>query len=431
MRTEPGHPGHRAARAVDTVVVGAGQSGLAMSRCLAAQSIDHVVLERGCVANAWRTERWDSLRLLTPSWQTRLPGLVYSGDEPDGFMSSAEVVDFIARYASVIAAPVRTGTTVLGVEPRGRGYRVVTDRGIWTCRSLVIASGAFNVPVVPALAGDLPAAIATLTAREYRNPDGLEPGGVLIVGASATGLQLAREIHRSGRPVTLAVGEHVRLPRSYRGRDVQWWMDATGVLDQRYTDVEDIDRARRVPSPQLAGTEDGTTLDLNALTALGVRTVGRLVAVRDGRALFSGSLANLCALADLKQNRLLAAFDDWARERGVDAELPRPTRPAPTRVAATPCLGIDLAGHGIRTVIWATGLKPDHSWLNVPAFDRKGRIRHDGGIVAAPGIYVMGLPFLRRRKSSYIHGAGDDARDLAAHLGAYLAGDARRLRAAG
>ena len=269
---------------VDVVVIGAGHSGLAMSRCLTARSINHVVLERGEVANTWRRERWDSLRLLTPNWMSRLPGYAYTGDDPDGYMSMQEVIGFISGYAAFSSAPVKTGTTVTSVEPRLDGYRVIADRGEWRCRAVVVASGAFNVPVVPAIGTAVPHDITQLTPRHYRNPKQLQPGGVLVVGSSATGLQLADEIQRAGHPVTLAVGEHVRLPRVYRGRDIQWWMHAAGVLDERFDTVDDIARARGVPSPQLIGTPERSTLNLNALTANGVRLAGRLVGVRSGKA---------------------------------------------------------------------------------------------------------------------------------------------------
>src|SRR5574337_21599 len=254
---------------VDVVIVGAGHSGLAMSHCLARRGIDHVVLERGEVANAWRHERWDSLRLLTPNWLTRLPGMAYDGSDPDGYMRREEVVAFIARYARVNAAPVRTGTTVTTVTQDGAGYRVDTDRGRWQCRALVVASGAFSRPCVPRLGAALPAGIAQVTPHQYRNPGQIEEGGVLVVGASATGLQLADELQRAGRAVTLAVGEHVRMPRVYRGRDIQWWMHASGLLDARFDAQDDLNRARGVASPQLAGSRERAIFDLNALTAAG------------------------------------------------------------------------------------------------------------------------------------------------------------------
>ena len=407
------------------VVIGAGHAGLAMSRCLAERSIDHVVLERGEVANSWRTERWDSLRLLTPNWQSRLPGFGYEGEDPHGYRSMAETIAFIERYAEVISAPVRTGVPVSSLTSGSEGYVLATGEGEWRCRCVVVATGACNVPVVPPLAADLPGGIETLSAIEYRNPDQLPPGGVLVVGASATGTQIADELHRSGRPVTLCVGEHIRAPRVYRARDLQWWMDAAGILDEHYGEVDDINRARNVPSLQLTGSEDRRTLDLNALTALGVRLVGRLAGVSAGRAQFSGALRNVCSLSDLKMNRLLDTIDEWVNGSDLAGEIEPPHRLEPTRVEVSPPLGLDLRRDGIRTVVWATGFRPDYSWVDVPILDRKGRLRHDGGVVDAPGMYLMGIPFLRRRKSSLIDGAGDDARDLSAHLAAYLDGTTR------
>ena len=404
-----------------TIVIGAGQAGLAMSWWLARRSIDHVVLERGEVANSWKTERWDSLRLLTPNWQSRLPGYGYRGNDPDGFRTMPETISFIANYAETIAAPVRTRTRVTSVRRRGDGYEVVTDQDTWQCRTVVLATGACNLAVLPSISEAVPATIKTLTALRYRNPDQLEQGAVLVVGASASGVQIADEIQRSGRPVTLAVGEHVRVPRVYRGKDIKWWMDASGVLDQRYDQVDDIVRARNVPSLQLAGYPDRRTVDLNSLTAIGVKLIGRLAGINsEGKAQFSGSLRNVCALADLKMNRLLDAIDEWATQSGADCEAGPIHRFASTAVEESPPLLLDFARGNIKTLIWATGFRPDYSWLDVPVFDRKGAIRHDGGVVESPGLYLLGMPFLRRRKSSLIDGVGDDARDLSAHLAAYL-----------
>jgi putative flavoprotein involved in K+ transport len=403
---------------VDTIVIGAGHAGLATSRCLSERGIDHVVLERGEVANSWRHERWDSLRLLTPNWQSRLPGFHYDGVDPDGFMTMPEVIAFISRFAAAAAAPVRTHTEVTSVIAAGDGYRVATSTGDVRCRALVIASGACNAASVPACAADLPAGIVSLDALAYRNPSQLPAGGVLVVGASATGVQLADEIQLSGRRVVLSVGEHVRLPRTYRGRDVLWWMEASGLWNQRYDEIDDLSRARSLPSPQLVGSAARVTLDLNALIAAGVEIVGRLSMVRDGRALFSGGLKNVCALADLKMNRLLDTFDAWALTAGVDAGAPE--RFVGTHVPEPSRLRVDLRGGEIKSIVWATGFHPDYRWLQVPVLDAKGRLRHDGGIVDAPGLYAVGLPVLRRRKSSFIHGAEDDARELVDHLAAYL-----------
>lgn len=420
---------------VTTVVIGAGHSGLAVSRQLAERGIDHVVLERNEVANSWRAQRWDSLRLLTPNWLNRLPGYDYRGDDPDGYMSAQQVVAFVEDYAKEIAAPVRANTTVTAVRRTDDGYVVETDQETWSARTVVIAAGGATVPAVPEVRAAVPDGIEHRAAAGsaadipgYRNPDDLPPGGVLVVGPSASGIQIAQEVHASGRPVTLAVGEHVRMPRTYRDRDVLWWMDATGLFDDRYDQIPDLQRARTLPSMQLVGTPERTTLDLNTLTRAGVRIVGRLAGVRDGTAQLSGSLPNVCTLADLKLKRLLKAFDEWSATAGAEHTVGLPAgEPArATELPATSPQELDLRSGEIRSIVWATGLHPDFGFLadlgDLPLWDRKGRIRHDGGVVtASPGLYVTGLPFLRRRKSTLIHGAAADADDIAAHLTGHLA----------
>jgi putative flavoprotein involved in K+ transport len=376
------------------------------------------VLERGEVANSWRRERWDSLRLLTPNWQARLPGLRYEGPDPDGYLTVSEVTEFIERFAKASRAPVQTGTNVTSVTRTADGYRVTTSGGEIRCRTVVIASGACNKPTVPAFSDAVPSSVQQLTPFDYRDPEQLPDGGVLVVGASATGVQLAAEIQRSGRPVTLSAGEHVRLPRTYRGKDVLWWMDAAGVWDQRYDEVEDLNRARRLPSPQLVGTPERATLDLNALTALGVELIGRWAMVRDGRALFSGGLGGVLSLADLKMNRLLGTFDEWARSRA--AEVGPPERYAPTRAPDRARLQLDLGSGEIAAIVWATGFRPDYEWLDVPVVDDKGHLRHEGGVVDSPGLYALGLPVLRRRKSTFMYGIEDDAREVIDHLVGHL-----------
>ena len=385
------------------------------------------MLERGELANSWRYERWDSLRLLTPNWQSGLPGLRYEGADPDGYMTSANVVDLLARYAGHIQAPVRTSTNVTSVRRTDDGYRIATNDGEIQSRTVLIASGACNLPAVPAFAAELPAEVEQLTPFEYRNPSQVPDGGVLVVGPSATGVQLAAELRQSGRPVILSVGEHVRLPRTYRGRDVLWWMDVSGVWDQRYDELDDLPRARGLPSPQLVGTPERTTLDLNALTSMGVELVGRWAALRDGRALFSGGLRNMFSLADLKMERLLDLFDEWARTDGADPDVSPSERFEPTEVPRSPRLEIDLRGGEVRSIIWATGFRPDYRWLDLQVVDSKGQLHHEGGVVASPGVYALGLPVLRRRKSTFIHGIEDDAREVIDHLDGYLAGDSPAL----
>ena len=352
------------------------------------------------MANSWRRERWDSLRLLTPNWQSCLPGLRYEGPDPDGYMTMGEVTQFIERFAAVSRAPVRTGVNVTSVWPADDGYHVMTTHGEIRCRAVVIASGACNQPTVPGFSEAVPPSVEQLTSFDYRDPAKLPDGGVLVVGASATGVQLAAEVQRSGRPVTLAVGEHVRLPRTYRGRDVLWWMDASGLWDQRYDEVDDLTRARRLPSPQLVGTPERMTLDLNLLAAMGVELVGRWAAVRDGRALFSGGLRNVFSLADLKMRRLLDTFDEWARAHGRDADVDPAERFAPTRVPSSPRLQLDLGSGEIRSVVWATGFRPDYGWLDVPVVDAKGQLRHEGGGGRQPGAVRAGAP---RAAAAQVH----------------------------
>ena len=402
---------------VTTIIVGAGQAGLATSYHLDKQGIDHVLLERGEVGNSWRTERWDSLRLLSPNWQTRLPGQAYQGNDPDGYMPVAELVDFFARYARGINAAIHCNTLVENIRPEGDGYRVQTNRGEWRCRSLVLASGAFNKPLVPAVDAGLPAALTRLTAHQYRNPQALAEGGVLVVGASATGVQIADEIPRSGRAVTLCVGEHVRLPRLYRGKDILWWMDKIGIYGEGADEVDDINRVRRTPSVQLVGSDNFADIDLNQLQQRGIRLAGRLMSASDGRLQFSGGLNNLCKLADLKMHRLLKAVDEWIAVSGQAA--PAAAAFEPTRIAQAP-LDLDLNSGEIKTVIWACGFKPDYSWLSVPVLDHKGRLRHNGGITPSPGLYAMGLPVMRRRNSAFIYGVAEDAQEIAAEVAAYI-----------
>ena len=409
-------------RSSTTVIIGGGHSGLAMSKRLSDLSIDHVVLERDEVASSWKQQRWDSFTLLTPSWQTTLPGADYDGDDPDGFMTGAEIAGFIEGYAASIQAPVQVNTDVTAVRAAGDGYEVVTNQGVWGCRSVVLASGACSLPSQPPCATAVPVDLLSVNPLDYRSPDQLPDGGVLVVGAAATGVQLADEIHRSGRPVTLSVGEHVRMPRIYRGRDIQHWMDAIGRLDEHYDDVEEILKARGVASPQLVGTPERRTLDLNALTDIGVVLRGRLGTIRDGTAMFSGGLRNHTALADQKLDRLLDEIDEWISEHGLKDQVGEPERFEATRVEAGAPLTLDLTRGEITSVVWATGFRPDFSWLDLPVLDDRGRLRHDGGVVDAPGVYFLGGTFLRRRKSSFIHGAADDTADLADHLAGMLAG---------
>ena len=400
--------------ATPVVVIGAGPAGLAVSGCLSESGVDHVVLDRYAVGHSWRCERWDSLRTLTPNWMNGLPRLPYRGPDPDGFMTAAEVADRLVGYAGSISAPLVTGIEVAAVRTGRRGFIVDTNGGGWAPGAVVLATGP-GAARVPAVAAVLPERIEQVCAAGYRNPDALGDR-VLIVGASASGVQIADEVAARGRQVTLAVGEHVRLPRTYRGRDILWWMQAMGVSARRWdSNVDDLARARRVPSPQLVGTADHRTLDLRTLCERGVRAVGRVVGVHGGALQFSGSLANLTANVDLKQARLLDEVDAFIGESGIAASPP--DRPEPTVVAAPPT---SIALADFDTVVWATGHRYSPPWLAPAHLDRWGRVVHDGGVLRTPGLFAIGLPFLRRRSSTFLSGIGRDAVELSFEIRRHL-----------
>lgn len=412
----------------DTVIIGGGQAGLAMSRSLADRGIDHVVLERGDVGQRWRSERWDSLRLLTPRWQSRLPGAARPPGDADGFMSRSEVVDFLAAYARSFAAPVQTGVTVDAVRRDDAGFRVETSAGIWLAPNVVLATGYCDRPYVPRLAAGLAPGIAQVVPSRYRNPAQLRAGGVLVVGASSTGIQLASEIARSGRPVTLAAGRHTRLPRRYRGRDILAWFDAMGVSTETTAQVGDLAASRQQPSLQLVGSDDHRSLDLASLQEQGVRVVGRLTGASGRRIRLADDLAASIDHAEAKMHDQLDRVDRFIAQMGLAREFPLEPRPARVGAPASPA-GLDLAAERLHTVLWATGYRRDYRWLRVPVLDARGELEHQGGITAEPGLYALGLYFMRRRNSSLLDGVGADAAELADHIAGRLARSARAAAA--
>jgi putative flavoprotein involved in K+ transport len=404
----------------DAVIIGAGQAGLAMSHCLGQRGIDHVVLERGRLAERWRSERWDSLRLLTPNWMSRFPGWLYRGADPDGFMTSQAFVVLLEQYADAGAMPVVTGVTVRSVRQAPGGYRVEGDLGTWHARCVVIATGHCDVPLVPEMARDLPASIHQVTPSAYRNPGELPEGGALIVGASASGVQLAEEIHRSGRPVTISVGRHTRLPRRYRGRDIMWWLDRPGIVGQGAEPTADVAAIRTQPSIQLVGRPEQTSIDLGTLRDIGVRVVGRAAGIRDAVLHVEDDLRETVGVAQVRLERLLSRIDASADAAGTAAEA----WPAALTFEAAPG-AIDLAGGDIRTVVWATGFRRNYRWLHVPVLDAKGEVIHRGGITPFPGLYVLGLRFLRRWNPSFIDAVAADTTELAAEVERHLRETAR------
>jgi putative flavoprotein involved in K+ transport len=396
---------------VDTLVIGAGHAGLAMSRCLADRDVEHVLLDRGCVGERWRTARWDGFRMLTPNWLSRLPGWRYSGPEPDGFMSASEFVNYLSDYARSFDAPVRPHALVTRVERAGTGFAVHTDDAAWSARSVVIATGYHSRAKVPQLATGLATELVQVTAAGYRSPSSLPGGDVLVVGCSATGVQIAHDLVRAGRRVVLATGGHTRLPRRYRGRDILWWLDRIGTLDRTIDQVPDPARARAEPSLQLAGTADGQGLDLDVLRRAGVLVVGRLRTLHRTRAEFGGDLPDTVGAAQLRLNRLLARIDAFAAAMPGTAAGP-PDPPPVITLPAGPSR-IDLRRAGISTVVWATGYRPWYPWLKIPVLDTGGRIIHRRGVTDVPGLYALGLRFQHRRNSTFVDGARHDAAYLA------------------
>jgi putative flavoprotein involved in K+ transport len=396
----------------NTIIIGGGQAGLAMSRCLTEDGIDHVVLERGRIGERWRSERWDSLRLLTPNWQSRLPHWHYEGEHPDDFMTTPEFIQHLERYAESFEAPVQTGTNVTAVERTYHGhYRVATDKGDWVARNVVIATGFCDVPRVPDFADALPSDISQLVPSNYRNPGQLPDGAVLVVGASATGLQIADELAEAGRAVTLAVGTHVRVPRRYRGKDILYWMDTMGAFAAPADPAEE----RKTPPPQLVGTPENRDLDVGLLQNKGVRLTGRAVSVRDGRVYFAADLDDKVAAADAQMYQFLAKIDEFIESTVSEARAVDPDTPAPIKPRSAPS-EVDLRQDGIRTVVWATGYERRYPWLTVPVIDDRGEIRHDGGVTPEPGLYVLGMRFQRQKNSNLIDGVGRDAEELSRHL---------------
>jgi putative flavoprotein involved in K+ transport len=409
-------------KTIDAVIIGAGQAGLAISRCLTDRHYEHVILERGRVGERWRNERWDSLRLLTPNWMTRLPGWRYRGPEPEGFMTRGEVIGFLADYARSFQAPVEEETTVFSVVPVGQRWRVETDRGCWQTRNVVVATGDSDCPRIPTWARHLDPDVLQTSTTAYRNPLQLPAGGVLVAGASASGAQLAEELARAGRQVILAVGRHNRLPRRYRGRDIMWWLDRSGSLDRSLAELPDPEAALREPSVQLVGRPQPENIDLGVLQGLGVRLAGRLVGFTGLRAHFAGDLEATIGEADDRLERTLSRIDEHIAEEGLEGEAPPPEPVIRISVPDPGPAELDLRSAGIHTVLWATGYRRDYSWLHPEALDRQGEIRHHRGRTPFSGLYALGLRFLTSRRSSFIDGVGRDAEELAAAISGHEGG---------
>jgi putative flavoprotein involved in K+ transport len=402
---------------IDTVVVGAGHAGLAVSRLLARAGREHVVLDRGRVGERWRTERWDSLKLLTPNWMTRLPESHPEGDLDD-FLPASNFVRRFEQYAASFDAPVVTGAAVssLAAGPAG-AYDLHTDLTTWRARSVVVATGPHGRQRVPRHLGR--AEVPVITSSRYRNPGRLDPGGVLVVGASSSGVQIADELARSGRDVVLAVGRHTRMPRRYRGMDIFWWLETTGRLARTIDEMPDPEAARDHPSMQLIGRADAdqveSDVDLAALRRRGVRLTGRLRTLHGSTARFGNDLTALIVDADRRMHALLDSVDGYIDHCGLTREVLPPVRPAAVPTVRAPSR-LDLGAEGIGTVVLATGYRPDPDLVDLPIVGADGTFRQTRGITAAPGVYVVGQRFQQRRDSGFIDGARHDAFAVVHHL---------------
>ncbi|MDY0873122.1 flavin-containing monooxygenase [Dongia rigui] len=396
---------------VDTLVVGGGQAGLAMSEHLSKSGLSHVVLERHRIAERWRSERWDSLVANGPAWHDRFPGMEFPVTGPDGFPSKEEVADYFAAYAKMIAAPIRCGVDVKRVEKNaGRpGFRIETSQGVFEANNVVAATGPFQVPIIPAM---VPAetGIVQIHSSAYRNPAQMPTGAILVVGAGSSGVQIADELARAGRQVFLSVGPHDRPPRAYRGRDFCWWLGVLGKwdLETRGPGMEHVTIA-------VSGAHGGYTIDFRRLAALGVTLVGRTQSCEAGVMRFAGDLVANVAKGDANYLSVLDEADAFIAANGLDL----PPEPEARKIDPDPaCMThpireLNLAEAGVTSIIWATGFSADYSWMKVDTFDEKGKPKHQRGVSEVPGIYFLGLPWQSRRGSSFIWGVWHDAKYLA------------------
>ena len=396
---------------IDTLVVGGGQAGLAMSEHLSKCGVPHLVLERHRIAERWRSERWDSLVANGPAWHDRFPGMEFPDIDPDGFAPKEMVADYFVAYARQIAAPIRCGVEVKLVQRNaGRpGFRVETSHGPIEANNVVAATGPFQRPVIPALV-PINAGLFQIHSSAYRNPGQLPAGAVLVVGAGSSGVQIADELLRAGRRVYLSVGPHDRPPRAYRGRDFCWWLGVLGKWD-----AETPGPGTEHVTIAVSGARGGGTIDFRRLAAQGMTLVGRTTSYENGRMSFARDLAENVARGDANYISLLDEADAYVARNGLN--LPgepeaRKIGPDPACMS-DPILELNLAEAGVASIIWATGFSADYSWLKVDAFDEKGRPKHQRGVSAQPGIYFLGLPWQSRRGSSFIWGVWHDAKYLA------------------
>ena len=402
------------AKTIDTLVVGAGQAGIAMSEHLGKLGVPHVVLERERIAERWRTQRWDSLVCNGPAWHDRFPGLTFQGADPDSFIPKDGVAEYFEAYVKHYDAPVHTGVSVEKVvRNQGRpGFTVTTSQGEWQALRVVAATGPFQRPVIPAIAPRGPG-LTQLHSADYRNPAQLPPGAVMVIGAGSSGVQIADELRRAGRQVYLSVGPHHRPPRSYRNRDFCWWL---GVLGQ--WDAQAMQPGHEHVTIAVSGAHGGYTIDFRELAHQGITLVGMTESFDQGVVRFQDDLANNIARGDENYLALLDAADRYIERNGLDLpEEPEARRRVPDPAClAQPIRELDLHHAGITSLIWATGFAVDYGWLQVDAFDENGKPRHQRGVSPELGVYFVGLPWLSRRGSSFIWGVWHDAKFIADHI---------------
>ncbi|MEM7041954.1 MAG: NAD(P)/FAD-dependent oxidoreductase [Pseudomonadota bacterium] len=396
---------------VDTLVVGGGQAGLAMSEHLSACDVPHLILERSRIAERWRSERWDSLVANGPAWHDRFPGMTFPGFHPDGFPSKESIADYFVAYAEKIAAPIRCGVEVKTVRRHvGRsGFHVETSEGVVDANHVVAATGPFQRPIIPPVVPE-DADVLQLHSNAYRNPDQLPKGAVMVVGAGSSGTQIADELLRAGRRVYLSVGPHDRPPRCYRGRDFVWWLGVLGKWD-----AQALDPGLEHVTIAVSGAYGGRTVEFRRLAREGMTLVGMTTSFADGVLSFAPDLAGNIARGDASYLALLDEADAYVVRNGLDlAEEPDARRIEPEPPCVTdPLFELDLVKAGVTSIIWATGYAVDYSWLKVDAFDEQGRPKHQRGISTEPGVYFLGLPWQSRRGSSFIWGVWHDAKFLA------------------
>lgn len=405
-----------AAEQIETVIIGGGQAGLALSYYLAQQARPHVILEQAPhLAHAWRTQRWDSFTLVTPNWQLCLPGFAYAGAAPDGFLTKDEVVAYLESYAARIAAPIRFGVLATAVEPAGGGYRVTTNTGDLSAANVVVATGLFQQPKRPAWSAALSPTITQIHSGEYRNPSMLPPGAVLVAGSAQSGCQLAEELYQSGRKVYLSVGSSSgRVPRRYRGKDCVWWLDQMGFY-ARTVEQLPSPKAKFAGNPHTSGRDGGRTLNVHQFARDGVTLLGRLIGGQDDTLVLAADLHENLAKIDRFEAELVQRIDSFIVQNGLDA--PVESLPQLRDGYATPLITeLNLVKAGITTVIWAMGYTFDFSWVRLPVLDEDGFPVQQRGVTAYPGLYFLGLPWLHTIKSGLLYGVGEDAAHIAAHM---------------